>query len=132
MLLTKFLSWWHQRTFRQTKAPIPPFRQTRRSFRPELDALEERCLLSGDPVLEWNGIALDALKNDSYLGANAKQAGPGRNARALAIVQAAVFDAVNSIDRSYDPYLIQVNAPEGASIPAAAAQAAHDTLVALF
>src|SRR5439155_8173885 len=52
--------------------------------------------------------------------------------RALAIVQAAVFDAVNSIDRSYSPYLLQLSAPRGASIDAAAAQAAHDTLVSLF
>src|SRR5262249_52266943 len=74
-----------------------------------LAPLEDRCLLSGDVVLEWNAIALDALKNDSFLGANARQAGPTRASRALAIVQAAVFDAVNSIDRSYEPYLIQIN-----------------------
>jgi hypothetical protein len=100
--------------------------------RPALETLEERCLLSGDVVLEWNAIALDALKNDSLLGANAKQNLPTRSSRALAIVQAAVFDAVNSIDRSYDPYLIEVPVPQGASITAAAAQAAHDTLAALF
>jgi hypothetical protein len=94
--------------------------------------LEDRLVPSGDVVLEWNAIALDALKNDSLLGANAKQVGPTRDSRALAIVQAAVFDAVNSIDRSYEPYLIQVSAPRGASIDAAAAQAAHDTLAALF
>jgi hypothetical protein len=104
----------------------------RRQFRPRVEALEERCLLSGDVVLEWNAIALDALRNDSYLGANAKQAGPDRASRALAIVHAAVFDAVNSIDRSYQPYLIQVPAPPTASITAAVAVAAHDTLVALF
>jgi hypothetical protein len=96
-----------------------------------VDALEDRCLLSADPVLEWNAIALDALKNDSLL-ANPHQNNPGNASRALAIVQAAVFDAVNSIDRSYDPYLIQVNAPRDASITAATAQAAHDTLVVLF
>src|SRR5437016_5261327 len=94
-----------------------------------LESLEERCLLSGDPVLEWNGIALDALKNDSYLGSNAKQGGPTRASRALAIVQTAVFDAVNSIDRSSDPYLVLVAAPSHASITAAVAQAAHDTLL---
>jgi hypothetical protein len=97
-----------------------------------VEVLEDRCLLSGDVVLEWNAIALDALKNDSFLGAAAKQNAPTRASRALGIVQAAVFDAVNSIDRSYDPYLFEVNAPGDASITAAAAQAAHDTLVALF
>jgi hypothetical protein len=97
-----------------------------------VERLEERCLLSGDVVLEWNAIALDAVKNDSLLGASAKQNAPTRSSRALAIVQAAVFDAVNSIDGSYDPYLIDLQADPQASIPAAAAQAAHDTLVALF
>ncbi len=96
-----------------------------------VEALEDRCLLSADPVLEWNAIALDALKNDSTLTAP-HQNNPGNASRALAIVQSAVFDAVNSIDRSYDPYLIQVNAPRDASITAATAQAAHDTLVVLF
>ncbi|HEX5269631.1 MAG TPA: phosphatase PAP2 family protein [Gemmataceae bacterium] len=97
-----------------------------------MELLEDRRLLSGDPVLEWNAVALGALRNDSLLGASAKQAGPDRASRALAIVQSAVFDAVNSIDRSYEPYLVEVNAPAGASIPAAVAQAAHDTLAALF
>jgi hypothetical protein len=110
----------------------PVFRGVRQSRLLGLEVLEDRCLLSGDPVLEWNSIALDALKNDSYLGAQAKQAGPDRASRALAIVQAAVFDAVNSIDGAYDPYLIQVDAPRYASITAATAQAAHDTLVSLF
>ena len=89
-------------------------------------------MLSANVVLEWNAIALDALKNDSMLGANSKQNAPIRASRALAIVQAAVFDAVNSIDGSYDPYLIKVRTDPRASITAAAAQAAHDTLAALF
>lgn len=107
----------------------------RRPFRSQplvLETLEDRLVLSADIVLEWNHMALDAMVNDSYLGANAKQAGPDRSSRALAIVQGAVYDAVNSIDGSYSPYLIKVNAPKGASIDAAAAQAAHDALVALY
>jgi hypothetical protein len=110
-----------------TTTRLPP-----RGFHPQLEGLEERCLLSGDVVLEWNRIALDALQYDSTLGANALQNAPTRSSRALAIVQAAVFDAVNSIDRSYEPYLFEVKAPRDASITAAAAQAAHDTLVALL
>jgi hypothetical protein len=50
----------------------------------------------------------------------------------MAIVQAAVYDSVNSIDPQYTPYLIQIPAPAGTSMDAAVAQAAHDTLVALF
>jgi hypothetical protein len=127
-------NWWKG----MTRALKNPFSGGRRRMHgrglrsvPAVEVLEERCLLSADPVLEWNGIALDALRNDSLL-AHPRQNNPGNASRALAIVQAAVFDAVNSIDRSYDPYLIEVNAPAGASLDAAAAQAAHDTLVALF
>lgn len=107
----------------------------RRPFRSKqlvLETLEDRLVLSADVVLEWNRMALDAMVNDSYLGSSAKQAGPDRASRALAIVQGAVYDAVNSIDGSYDPYLIKVKASKGASLDAAAAQAAHDALVALY
>lgn len=97
-----------------------------------IETLEDRLVLSSDTVLEWNQIMLDAMVNDSYLGSQAKQAGPDRSSRALAIVSIAVFDAVNSIDRSYNPYMIQVKAPTGASLDAAAAQAAHDTIAYLY
>src|SRR5262249_50618501 len=43
-----------------------------------------------------------------------------------------MFDAVNAIDRSYEPYFAQVHASHGASLEAAAAQTAHDTLTALY
>jgi len=52
--------------------------------------------------------------------------------RALAITQAAVYDAVDAVDKSFEPYHAQVNASSGASLEAAAAQAAHDTLTNLF
>lgn len=113
-------------------APLSPAVAKSRAAQLHLECLEDRLVLNSDVVLEWHQLTLDAMVNDSYLGANAKQAGPDRSSRALAIVHAAMFDAVNSIDRSYDPYLIRVKAPSGASIQAAAAQAAHDTLVALY
>jgi hypothetical protein len=43
-----------------------------------------------------------------------------------------VFDAVNAIERSYEPYHAKVQASRGASKEAAAAQSAHDTLAALY
>jgi hypothetical protein len=107
-------------------------RSWERQARPALEPLEDRCLMSADVVLEWNRIALDALQYDSTLGKSALQNSPIKSSRALAMVSAAVFDAENSIDRSYDPYLVEVNAPRGTSITAAVAQAAHDTLVTLL
>lgn len=77
-----------------------------------------------DVVLDWNAIALDtAIQN----GAN-----PFAQARYGAIVQLAVFEAVNSITGNYKPYLGNIVAPAGASPDAAAAQAAHDVLVKYF
>ena len=43
--------------------------------------------------------------------------------RAVAMVQVAMFDAVNSIERRYRPYLVQLPAPPTASKEAAAAAA---------
>jgi len=75
----------------------------------------------GNAVTDWNTIAIAAVLVD-----------PGRirDSRALAIVQAAVHDAVNAIDRRYQPYTGNLWAP-GASLDAAVGAAARDVLVTL-
>jgi hypothetical protein len=103
-----------------------------RSLKPAVEALEDRCLLSGDAVLHWNRVALNAAVVDHGLGAPGLQFGPTRTSRAFAIVQGAVFDAVNSIDTQYSPYLIRVAAAPDASMDAAVAEAAYTTLVSLY
>ncbi|XGV99167.1 MAG: vanadium-dependent haloperoxidase [Leptolyngbya sp. BL-A-14] len=75
-----------------------------------------------DPVLEWNTIALGVLPTPPA----------PQQYRGLAIVHAAIFDAVNAIDRRYATYAVEVKAPAGASAEAAAATAGHDTLVRLY
>jgi hypothetical protein len=52
--------------------------------------------------------------------------------RAVAMVQVAMFDAVNSIERRYRPYLVQLPAPPTASKEAAAAAAAGVVLASLL
>jgi hypothetical protein len=102
---------------------------------PWMEALEDRRLLSAsnDVVMEWNQIGCEAARIDHGIGAPGLQFGPTRTARAMAIESAAVFDAVNAIDGSYAPYFVKdVKASKGASIDAAAAQAAHDTLAWLY
>ena len=82
------------------------------------------ALASADVVLDWNAIAVDtAIAN----GAN-----PFAQARYAAIVQLAVFEAVNAITGQYRPYLATIVAPAGASPDAAVAQAAHDVLLNYF
>ncbi|HEX7156858.1 MAG TPA: vanadium-dependent haloperoxidase [Burkholderiaceae bacterium] len=51
--------------------------------------------------------------------------------REMALVHLAMFDAANSIDRRYRPYLVQLPAPDGTSQEAAAAAAAASVLLAL-
>src|SRR5262249_42002746 len=101
-------------------------------FLPNLEALEQRCLLSVDPILEWNAVAIQ-VDQTSYSGFDPNdQAGPTRSSRALAIEHAAMFDAWNSINSRYTPYLTMAPNADNASDEAAVAQAAHDTLVALY
>jgi membrane-associated phospholipid phosphatase len=53
--------------------------------------------------------------------------------RSFAILHASIFDAVNNIDGTYSPYLVRLSdVSRLASQPAAADQAAHDVLVALY
>jgi hypothetical protein len=52
--------------------------------------------------------------------------------RPLAMVHVAIFEAVNSFERGYTPYLDYVDVPADASRDVAAAQAAHDVLAALY
>jgi hypothetical protein len=85
-----------------------------------------------DAVLDWNAVALEAVVHDhSGTFGPAVQGGPTRTSRALAIVHAAIFDAVNSIEPRATPYG-KSHPAQGASIDAAVATAAHDTLTALY
>jgi hypothetical protein len=81
---------------------------------------------SADVVLEWNRILIAAL---NVPGANPSTVFVTRPS---AIMSVAVFDALNSIDYQYTQYVTAVNAAPGASRDVAAAQAAHDVLVALL
>ncbi len=57
---------------------------------------------------------------------------PCRAAVYKGIVHAAIYDAVVGIEGGYEPYTSHAAAPLGDSADAAAAQAAHDVLAALF
>jgi hypothetical protein len=77
-----------------------------------------------DTVLDWNVIALKTTAAASF--------NPPLESRNLAIVHAAMFDAVNSIVGEFHPYAVDLNPSNGASPDAAAAAAAHFVLVQLY
>ncbi|MEG3895999.1 MULTISPECIES: chemotaxis protein CheB [unclassified Microcoleus] len=80
--------------------------------------------LSGNPVIEWNGVMLNAVRTASTA--------PPQASRNMAMVQAAIYDAVNSITKKYSPYRVSIDAPAGTSPEAATAAAAHRVLVSLY
>jgi hypothetical protein len=87
-------------------------------------------------IRDWNRIAIDASGLD-HAPSDAShvfghQLGPGRSSRAMAIVHLAIFESVNAVEGGYRSYTGLGPARVGTSLPAAVAQAAHDTLVALF
>jgi hypothetical protein len=88
-------------------------------------------VFQGDIILEWNNVMLNANAHDHTL-MNPEQAGPVLTARAFAIVSAAMYDAYNSIWSYGEPYLVAIPHMGGADSNAAVAQAAYQTLVALY
>jgi hypothetical protein len=75
----------------------------------------------GDVIVEWNQLL---QRNITGL--------PVSQPRNYATLHVAMADAVVAIRGRYQPFHAQVSAPDDASAEAAAAQAGHDVLVALF
>jgi len=76
-----------------------------------------------DVVTDWNTIAVNTVSADRVVN---------RQSRDMAMMHAAMFDAMNAIRPFYTPALVRIRARGYASREAAAAQAAHDVLVTLF
>jgi hypothetical protein len=80
--------------------------------------------LRGDEVTNWNMVATNA--------AFAAGQNPPLQTRTYAIVHVAIHDALNAIDRRNSPYALEMRAAQGASMTAAVAAAARDTLIVLI
>jgi hypothetical protein len=81
-------------------------------------------LAHADVVSEWNSAALDAIRNG--------RTPPPIASRSLSILHISIYDAVNGIARTHEPYLVPSAVPASASREAAASAAAHEALVNLF
>ena len=84
-----------------------------------------------DAVSVWNQRAATTLVNGNTAAAPGLMFPPPVALIHLAIVQGAVYDAVNSIKGGHDPYLPGLKAPTSASKGAAASTAAHHVLIGL-
>jgi hypothetical protein len=140
-------SWIRARLSTRTRGP-----RRGRSPAPRLEALEDRCLpavVSTAPaaaaiaatvaggqhlpagndnvVIDWNATALQAVWTDGTQ--------PTVASRALAMVQVAVYDAVDAINPQYALYPVpglHAKPAAGASADAAAAAAADEVLTSLY
>jgi len=76
-----------------------------------------------DVVSDWNAIAVQSTIT---------AARPGQTGMLdVAMVQLAIYDAVQAIEKKYEPYYVEIPGASG-SPEAAAAKAAHDVLVSRF
>ena len=78
---------------------------------------------SADTIVDWNEKALAFVVS--------RNLGPPPAERIIAMVQVAMFDAVNSVERKYRPYLAQLPVEGPASKEAAAAVAAGTVLAGI-
>ena len=114
------------------------FHPNSRQDQPTLKHRPRHGLDRATGVRHWNQIAVDASGLDHTpvaLGENrvfGEQLGPGRAARAMAIVHLAIFEVVNAVEGDYQSYAGLPHAKLGTSLQVGVAQAAHDTLAALF
>ena len=87
-------------------------------------ALSASASARADAVTDWNVNAVNALVGTAGQS-------PTVSTVHLAMVHGAVYDAVNSIDERYEPYLVDVRARDWYSRDAAAATAAYRVLLAI-
>src|SRR3954470_23321963 len=67
-----------------------------------LVSLSLSSVASADAVLQWNAAALEAIR--------AEKVTPPAASRALAMLHAAIYDAVNGITRTRDPFFVRAAA----------------------
>src|SRR5437867_1934901 len=97
-------------------------------FRPALAALLLVLVLAGptraDVIAGWNAKAESIAIEKRML--------PAPNARGMAMLHVAMFEAVNAVERRYAPYKLTLSADRSTSKEAAAAAAAYDVLLAIY
>lgn len=96
----------------------------------------ERIVRYGDVISEWNSELLETVRETTAPASTVPglliKPPPPLVAKQLAMVQVAMFDAVNAINPQYQSYALEIAPQTGASEIAAAAAAAHRVASTLF
>ena len=77
---------------------------------------------TADVLVEWNQVLQDTLPTPHGV----------LTPRFFALTHIAMFDAINTFARKFEPYRVRIRHAGGGSPEAAAAQAAHDVLVRIY
>src|SRR5437762_10264828 len=92
-----------------------------------LAAVTQAAVANVNPVIQWNKNLLVIVRTKGAQPATI------HSTRSFALLHAAIYDAVNSINNGDRPYRVHIEGiPANASQAAAADQAAHDVLVNLY
>jgi hypothetical protein len=87
-------------------------------------ATASTTVVRGDVVIAWNHALIAAIRADQF--------NVGLASRAMAMVMASMYDAVNDIDHAHAVYLTNATVLPSTSAIASASAAAYNVLVALF
>ena len=79
---------------------------------------------NADVVLDWNALMIDAIRGDNT--------GPTISTRNLAIMHTAIYDSVNSVLGTHQPYLLELDPPLETSPEAAAVGASYEVMKILY
>ena len=142
LCLALLVSWSAPPAFAGTRPPIGGGPVTY-ATQPGTQELPPRYAAPSGPnakarLAYWNEVAqrANAVDHTPAVAGNveleAEQLGPTRTSRVGAIVHIAIYDALNAIVKRYPGYTGMLQAYPDSSQDAAIAQAAHDTLVALY
>jgi membrane-associated phospholipid phosphatase len=108
--------------------PPPPRARTagrRAGFCPRLEPLEDRCLLSGDVILDWNATLINTIA--------AQQTPLTLASRSMAMVHVAMYDAVAALEPRYAFYAVpgldDAPPPAAHAFPEVAAAKAADAVL---
>jgi hypothetical protein len=93
----------------------------------DTDATAQSSGKAINPVIQWNRNLLSVVRIPGVQPATVHAT------RSFAIMHAAIYDAVNAIDGTHEPYLVHLTGvPPSTSQEAATDSAAHEILVALY
>ena len=79
-----------------------------------------------DVVIDWNKTIYDVMQNDGTKVDN--KANPGWATRSIAMLNGAIYDAFQAVNRTHAPYKANMHAPANTSLEAAIHQAAYEVL----